>query len=95
MPGLLKADFDRINGRVKSHINALIQEQLKKMQSTKVIMTLWVRWKKPAKSAITIDPEDVEDDMDVESNTDDNYTFKPVYVGLFIMDYIGLFTTFP
>ena len=95
MPGLLKADFDRINGRVKSHINALIEEQLKKMQSTKVIMTLWVRWKKPAKSAITIDPEDVEDDMDVESNTDDNYTFKPVYVGLFIMDYIGLFTTFP
>ena len=95
MPGLLKADFDRINGRVKSHINALIQEQLKKMQSTKVIMTLWVRWKKPAKSAITIDTEDVEDDMDVEGNTDDNYTFKPVYVGLFIMDYIGLFTTFP
>ena len=84
MPGLLKADFDRINGRVKSHINALIEEQLKEMQSTKVIVTLWVRWKKPVKSAITIDPEDVEDDRDVEGNTDDNYTVEPVYSGLFI-----------
>ena len=84
MPGLLKADFDRINGRVKSHMNALIEEQLKEMQSTKVIVTLWVRWKKPVKSAITIDPEDVEDDRDVEGNTVDNYTVEPVYSGLFI-----------
>ena len=27
------------------------------MQSTKVIMILWVKWKKPVKSAITIDPK--------------------------------------
>ena len=65
-------------------MNALIEEQLKEMQSTKVIVTLWVRWKKPVKSAITIDPEDVEDDRDVEGNTDDNYTVEPVYSGLFI-----------
>ena len=65
-------------------MNALIEEQLKEMQSTKVIVTLWVRWKKPVKSTITIDPEDVEDDRDVEGNTVDNYTVEPVYSGLFI-----------
>ena len=32
------------------------------MQSMKVIMTLSVRWKKPLKFAITVGPEDVEDE---------------------------------
>ena len=41
-------------------------------------MTLWVRCKKPVKSAITLDPEDVEDPKDVNGNTDNNYTVDPV-----------------
>ena len=41
-------------------------------------MALWVKWKKPVKSAITLDPEDVEDTKDIEGNTDDNYTVEPV-----------------
>ena len=36
-------------------------------------MTLWVRWKKPVKLAITLDPEDVEGVQDIGGNTSDNY----------------------
>ena len=57
MPGLLKAGIDDINSLVKPHVKVLTENQLKEMQSTKVIMILWVKWKKPVKSAITIDPK--------------------------------------
>ena len=40
MPGLLKGYIDGIDGQVKPHVKALIEDQLKEMQSTKVIMTL-------------------------------------------------------
>ena len=42
-------------------------------QSTKVIMALWVRWKKPVKSAITLDPESVDGSYDMGNNTSDSY----------------------
>lgn len=48
-------------------------------------MTLWVRWKKPVKSAITLSPEDVEDAKDVEGNNNDNYIVEPVYSGHLVM----------
>ena len=35
------------------------------MQSTIVIMTLWVRWKNPVKLGIVLDSKDVEDAKDV------------------------------
>ena len=35
------------------------------MQSTIVIMTLWVRWKNPVKLGIVLDSEDVEDAKDI------------------------------
>ena len=57
VPGLLKAGIDDINSLVKPHAKALIENKLKEMQSTKVIIILWVKWKKPVKSAITIDPK--------------------------------------
>ena len=41
-------------------MKTLIEDQLKEIQSTKVIMTLWVRWKKPVKLAVTLDPEDLQ-----------------------------------
>ena len=44
------------------------------MGSTNVIMTLWVRWKKRIKLAITLDPEHVEGAQDKGGNTGDNYT---------------------
>ena len=52
----------------------LIEEQLKEMQSAKIIMTLWVRWKKPVKLTFTIDPEDAGVVQDIGGNTSDNYT---------------------
>ena len=44
------------------------------MESAKIIMTLWVRWKKPVKLAITLDPEDIESAHDIGGNTGDNCT---------------------
>ena len=73
IPGTPKADTDSYFDETKPHIKALIEDQLKEMQSTKVIMTLWVKWKKPVKLAITLDPEDVEGAQDIGVNTGDNY----------------------
>ena len=35
------------------------------MGSEKIIMTLWVRWKKPIKPIIELDLEDLEDAQDI------------------------------
>lgn len=67
--GLLKAGIDGIDGWVKLHVKLLIDDQLKKLQSTKEITTLLVRQKKPVRSAITLDRKDVENAKDVEGNT--------------------------
>ena len=74
IPGTPKTDIDGYFDQTKPHIKALIEGHLKEMQSTKVIMTLWVRWKKRVKLAITLDPEDVEGAQDKGGNTGDNYT---------------------
>ena len=42
-------------------------------QSTQVIMALLVRWKKPVKLAITLDPESVDGSYDMGNNTSDSY----------------------
>ena len=47
MPGVPKADIDSYFDQTKPHIKALIKDQLKEMGPAKIIMTLWVRWKKP------------------------------------------------
>ena len=85
VPGLLKGYIDGIDGQVKPHVKALIEDQLKEMQSTKVIMTLWVRWKKPVKSALTLESENVEDTKDIEGNTVDSYPVELVYSRPFVM----------
>ena len=56
------------------------------MQSTKVIMTIWVKWKKPMKSAITIDLEDVEDAEDLDSTGDVYIKFERLFNSL-IMEF--------
>ena len=58
--GSPKTDINSYFDQTKPHIKALIKEQLNEMESAKVIITLWVRWKKPVKSAIALDPEDAE-----------------------------------
>ena len=74
VPGAPKTDIDSYFDQTKPRIKALIKDQLKEMGSAKMIMTLWVRWKKPVKLASTLDPEDVEGVQDIEGNTGDNYT---------------------
>ena len=73
IPGTSKTDIDSYFDQTKPHIKALIEDQLKEIQSAKAIMTLWVRWKKPVKLAITLDLKDVEGAQDAGGNTGDNY----------------------
>ena len=60
IPCLTKADIDGYVDQIKRRLKALMEDQLNEMQSTKVIMMLWVRWKKPVISIITFYPEDVK-----------------------------------
>ena len=43
------------------------------MGSAKIIMTLWVRWKKPIMPLNELDLEDAENAQEIEGNTGDNY----------------------
>ena len=65
IPGAPKTDINRYLDQTKPHIKTLIKNQLKEMGSAKIIMTLWVRWKKPIKPLIELDPEDLEDAQDI------------------------------
>ena len=73
VPGIQKVDIDSYFDQTKPHIKTLIEDELKEIRSARIIMTLWVRWKKPVKLAITLDPEDVEGIQDVNGSTGDNY----------------------
>ena len=70
----LKTDIDSYFEQAQPRIKSLTEEQLKEIESVKIIMTLWVRWVKPVKLAITLDAEDVEGAHDIRENTSDNYT---------------------
>ena len=72
MPASSKADIYSFVDQVKLYVKALIESHLLGMQST-MITKLWVRWKKPGKSAITLDPEDKLSGQDVGGNAGDNY----------------------
>ena len=68
VPGLPKSDVDSYIEKVKQ---SLIEKQLGEMNSAKVIMTLWVKWKKPLpKPAFTPDAEDLEGAEDIEGTGD-------------------------
>ena len=46
MPGKPKTDTDSYFDEAEPHVEMLIEKQLKEMGSAKIIMTLYVRWKK-------------------------------------------------
>ena len=46
IPGVPRIDTDIYFDKVKPHIKMLIKNQLNKMGSAKIIITLWVRWGK-------------------------------------------------
>ena len=62
IPGTPKTDIHIYFDQTKPHIKTLITNQLKEMVSAKIMMTLWVIWKKPINLIIDYeDPEDLED----------------------------------
>ena len=76
IPGALKTDIDSYFDQTKPHIKILTKNQLKEMGSAKIIMTLWVRWKKPIMPLIELDPEDKKNAQDLDdgiTGTGDNY----------------------
>ena len=61
IPGRPKTDVDSYFHQTKPHIKTLIENKLKEMGSAKIIMTLWVVWKKPIKLLVKSDSEDMDD----------------------------------
>ena len=68
-----KTDVDSYFDQTKPQIKTLIKNQLKEMGPAKVIMTLWLRWKKPIMLVIVLGAEDVENAQDEDGNTSNNY----------------------
>ena len=77
IPGAPKTDIDSYFDQSKPHIKTLIKNQLKEMGSAKIIMTLWVRWKKPIKPLIELYPEDLEDAQDIGCKAGDKWRHAP------------------
>ena len=63
------------------------------MLSAWVILTLWVRWRKPAKLAITLGPKDVKGAQDIKDNTDDNYIRAEVVFNSLMTELFGFSST--
>ena len=49
IPGIAKTDTNSCFNQAQPNIKTLIEDELKEIESAKIIMTLWVRWKKPVK----------------------------------------------
>lgn len=60
-PGLAKADNNGYFHREKPDLKAFVEEQLKQLEPTKLIITFCVTQEKPVEYVITLDPEYVED----------------------------------
>ena len=72
IPGTPKTDTDIYFDQTKPHIKTLIENQLKEIGSAKIIMTLWVIWKKPIKEHIELDPEDAKNAQELDDGIVDN-----------------------
>ena len=71
VPGLPNADVDSYIEKVKPYVKSLLEKQFGEMNSAKVIMTLWVKWKKALpRPAFTTDAEDLEGAEDIEGTGD-------------------------
>ena len=74
IPGTSNTDIDSYFDQTRPHIRTLIKNQLKKIGSAKIIMTLRVIWKKPIMPFIELDPEDAKNAQDlVDGIAGDNY----------------------
>ena len=66
-----KTDIDSYFDQTKPHIKTLIKNQLKEIGSAKIIMTIWVRWKKPIMALLELSTEDAENAQEINGNTGD------------------------
>ena len=74
IPDLPKTDIDSYFDQTKPHIKTLIKNQLKEMGPAKIIMTLWVRWKKRIMPVTELDDlEDAKDAQDFDDGIGNNY----------------------
>ena len=64
VPALWRGEIDDNVDQDKPQVKTLIESQLKEIQSTEIIMT----WKRPVKSAVTLDPEDIGEAQDGQVN---------------------------
>ena len=69
IPGGSKTDTDSYFDQAKPHIKALIENQLQEMGPAKIIMTLWVIWKKRKNPLIELGPEDAKNAQDSDDGT--------------------------
>ena len=72
IPGAPKTGIDSYFDQAKPHIKTLIKNQLKEIGSAKIIMTIWVRWKKPIMPLLELGTEDAENAQEINGNTGDN-----------------------
>ena len=71
VPGLPKADVDSYIERIMPYIKKLVEGQVRELGSAKVIMTLWIKWKKPLPGPVfRPDAEDLEGAEDIEGSGD-------------------------
>ena len=95
MPGAPKTDIDSYFDQTKRHIKTSIENQLKEMGPPKIIMTLWIRWKKHIMPLIELDPEDAKNAQDLDDGvTGDNYMrvempFNSLMTEFFEVSYIN------
>ena len=71
IPGTPKTDIDSYFDQIRPHIRTIIKSRLKELGSAKIIIILWVIWKKPIKPLIELDPKDLEDAQDIGVNASD------------------------
>ena len=69
MPVASKTNIDSYFDQAKPHIKTSIKNQQKEMGSAKIIMTLWIIWKKPIKLLIKLDPEDAKNAQGLDDGT--------------------------
>ena len=89
IPGRPKTDTDSYFDQTKPHIKTLIENHLKEMGPAKIIMTLWVVWKKPIRVLIKLGPEDAKN----AHNLDDD-TASDIYYEKIEMPFNSLMTVF-
>ena len=76
--GKPKTDIDSYFDQAKAHIGTLIEKQLKEMGSAKIIVTLWVTWKKPIKLLVDLDPEDAKNAQELDDGTASDIYYEKI-----------------